>query len=106
MTDSKSASEFSGPRRRVLFTWLAMTLIAVLITLSGGDRMRRGVVDGWQIMDPRPRSRPDVRLVLIDNESIALVGPWPWPRYYLARMAEALAKTDVKGMAFDVLLSG
>ena len=105
MTDSKSASEFSGPRRRVLFTWLAMTLIAVLITLSGGDRMRRGVFDGWQTLHPRDLSRTDVRVVLIDNESIALVGPWPWPRYYLARMAEELAKRDAKVIAFDVLLS-
>ena len=105
MTDSKSASEFSGPRRRVLFTWLAMTLIAVLITLSGGDRMRRGVFDGWQILHPRDLSRTDVRVVLIDNESIALVGPWPWPRYYLARMAEELAKRHAKVIAFDVLLS-
>lgn len=105
MTDSKSASEFSGPRRRVLFTWLAMTLIAVLITLSGGDRMRRGVFDGWQTLHPRDLSRTDVRVVLIDNESIALVGPWPWPRYYLARMAEELAKRHAKVIAFDVLLS-
>ena len=67
MTDSKSASEFSGPRRRVLFTWLAMTLIAVLITLSGGDRMRRGVFDGWQTLHPRDLSRTDVRVVLIDK---------------------------------------
>ena len=38
MTDSKSASEPKGPRRRVLVTWLVMSLLAILLTLAAGGK--------------------------------------------------------------------
>ena len=56
MTDSKSASERRWPARRVVLTWLAMTLVAVLVTLAAGDRMRRGVFDSWQALRPNDLS--------------------------------------------------
>jgi serine phosphatase RsbU (regulator of sigma subunit)/CHASE2 domain-containing sensor protein len=105
MTGSSSASDRRRPARRVLLTWLALTLIAVLVSAMAGDRMRRGIFDSWQALQPRDLSQTDVRVVLIDNRSIEYLGPWPWPRYYLARMAEELAKRDAKVIAVDVLLS-
>ena len=105
MTGSKSASDPRRPARRVILTWLAMTLIAVLLTLAVGERMRRGVFDGWQALQPRELGATDVRVVLIDNESIEILGPWPWPRYYLARLTEELANRGAKVIALDILLS-
>jgi serine phosphatase RsbU (regulator of sigma subunit)/CHASE2 domain-containing sensor protein len=103
MMGSKSASEHKWPGRRVVLAWVGMTLLAVLLTLALGDRMRRGVFDSWQALSPRDLSATDVRVVLIDNESIEAVGPWPWPRYYLARLTEDLAARKAKIIAFDVL---
>lgn len=103
MTGSKSASELKLPGRRVVLTWLAMTLIAVLLTVMLGERMRRGVFDSWQSASPRDLSETDVRIVLIDNESVELVGSWPWSRYYLARLTEELATRKAKVIAFDIL---
>jgi adenylate cyclase len=103
MTGLKFASEFQGPRRRVVFTWLAVTLIAVLVTLAAGDRMRRGLFDTWQSLQPRDLTETDVRVVLIDNQSIEILGPWPWPRYYLARLTEQLGERQAKVIAFDIL---
>jgi adenylate cyclase len=80
-----------------------MVLLAVLLTLALGDRMRRGVFDSWQAFGPRDLSGTDVRVVLIDNQSIEYVGPWPWPRYYLARLTEELAARKARVIAFDVL---
>jgi CHASE2 domain-containing sensor protein len=105
MTASNSASERKLPVGRVLLTWLTMTLVAVLLSVMAGDRMRRGVFDSWQALQPRDLSHSDVRVVLIDNRSIEYLGPWPWPRYYLARMTEELAKRNAKVIAIDVLLS-
>ena len=105
MTDSKSASEKKAPRRRVLVTWLAMTLIALLLTLAAGERMRRGVFDTWQSLKPRDLSATDVRVVMIDDASIEFVGSWPWPRYYLARLTEDLAARGARVIAFDVLFA-
>jgi len=103
MTGSKSGSERRWPARRVVVTWLAMTLIAVLLTLALGERMQRGVFDGWQAIAPRDLSDTDLRVVMIDERSIDALGPWPWPRYHLARLTEELADRKAKVIAFDIL---
>jgi serine phosphatase RsbU (regulator of sigma subunit)/CHASE2 domain-containing sensor protein len=84
-------------------TWLVMTLIAVLATLAVGDRPRRGIFDSWQAARPRDLSATDVRVVMIDDPSIEMVGPWQWPRYYLARLTEELATRKARVIAFDIL---
>jgi serine phosphatase RsbU (regulator of sigma subunit) len=105
MTDLKSRSERKWPDRRLLMTWLAATLVAVLISLALGQRMQRGVFDSWQRISPRDLKATDVRVVLIDDPSIELVGPWQWPRYYMARLTEELARRGAKVIAFDILFS-
>ena len=105
MMGSKSASDRKWPARRVVMTWLAMTLIAALLTLAAGERMRRGVLDSWQRLSPRDLSASDVRVVMIDNESVDFLGAWPWPRYYLARLTEELADRGAKVIAFDILFA-
>ena len=89
--------------RRVVLTWLFMSLVAIFATLTAGDRMRRGVFDSWQEARPRDLSATDVRVVMIDDYSIDMFGPWPWPRYYLARLTEELTNRGAKVIAFDVL---
>ena len=103
MTGSKSASNRTGPARRVILTWLVTTLIAVFVTLAVGERMRRLVFDGWQATSPRDLSATDVRVVMIDDRSIEHLGPWPWPRYYLARLTEELARRKAKVIAYDIV---
>src|SRR5688572_27843319 len=103
MTGSKSASRLRRPDRRLVMSWLTMTVIAVLLSLALGERMRRGVFDSWQQISPRDLSQTDVRVVLIDDRSIELVGPWQWPRYYHARLTEELAARGAKVIGFDIL---
>ena len=96
MTGSKSVSRHRWPARRVVLTWLGGTLLAVLLSLVLGERMRNEVFDSWQASSPRDLSATDVRVVMIDNESIEAVGSWPWPRYYLARLTEELAARNAR----------
>ena len=103
MTGLKSVSKLKLPARRVLLAWLVMTLIAVALSLRLGDRMQRGVFDSWQSAKPRDLSATDVRVVLVDDKSIEALGPWQWPRYYLARLTEELADRKAKVIAFDIL---
>ena len=105
MTGSKSGFRPRRPVRRVLATWLAGTLIAVVLSLLLGERMRNTVFDSWQAASPRDLSATDVRVVMIDNPSIQAVGSWPWPRYYLARLTEELAARGAKVIAFDILFA-
>jgi adenylate cyclase len=103
MTGSKSRSEPRRPDRRLVLTWLTLTVIAALISMAVGDRLRRSVFDGWQALSPRDLSATDVRVVMIDDHSIETLGPWQWPRYYLARLTEELAKRQAKVIAFDII---
>jgi serine phosphatase RsbU (regulator of sigma subunit)/CHASE2 domain-containing sensor protein len=82
-----------------------MALIAVLLSLALGERMRRGVFDSWQRLSPRDLGASDVRVVMIDNQSVEFLGAWPWPRYYLARLTEELANRDARVIAFDILFA-
>ena len=100
MTGSKSGSRL---KRRVVLTWLFMSLLAVLATRGAGDRMRRGVFDSWQSTRPSDLSETDVRVVMIDDFSIERFGPWPWPRYHLARLTEELTRRGAKVIAFDIM---
>lgn len=103
MTGSKSASDRRLPGRRVLVTWLALSLIAASLSIALGERMRRAVFDSWQQLSPRDLTATDVRVVMIDDASIEALGPWQWPRYYLARLTEELAARGAKVIAFDIL---
>ena len=100
MTGSKFGSRLG---RRVVLTWLFMTLIAVLATRVAGDRMQRGVFDSWQSIHSNDLSDTDVRVVLIDDFSIEKFSSWPWPRYHLARLTEELTRRGAKVIAFDIM---
>lgn len=85
--------------------WLAGLALGLLLTLAAGDRIRDAVFDTWQTIRPRDLTNTDVRVVLIDNDSVAAVGSWPWPRYYMARLTEELAARDAKIIAYDILFA-
>jgi serine phosphatase RsbU (regulator of sigma subunit) len=99
---SGSRKSLSG-RPRVLAAWALLTLLAILLTIASGERGRRAVFDGWQRLAPRDLSASDVRIVMIDGESLKVVGSWPWPRYYLARLTEEIAGGGAKVIGFDIL---
>jgi len=105
MTVSKFGSSPKLRAGRVLLPWLVMTLVALLVTLTAGDRMRRGIFDSWQGFKPRDLAATDVRVVQIHDFSIGIVGTWQWPRYYLARLTEELAKRGAKVIAFDIVFA-
>ena len=103
MTDSKSPSSPSRRSSWVWPAWAVMLLLALVVSLAAGRPAQRALFDSWQRLSPRHVAAHDVRVVLIDGESLTAVGPWPWPRYYLARLTEDLTRQDAKVIAFDVL---
>ena len=70
-----------------------------------GEATRRAVFDRWQTSSPRDLSATQVAVVVIDSDSIAAVGPWPWPRYYMARLTEEIASRGASVIGFDILFS-
>jgi adenylate cyclase len=79
---------------------LTLALGALLGPLRGN--LENLVFDQYQRWKPRPYdfSQP-VRIVDIDDESIHLVGRWPWSRRTMGELVEALVKANVAAIGFD-----
>ncbi len=104
MTGSKSGSDARGRRTRIRLAGLAAALAAALfLALAGQGRMANAAFDVWQRISPRDLSATRVEVVVIDPESFAAVGPWPWPRYYLARLVEEIGARGAVAIGLDEL---
>lgn len=65
------------------------------------------VFDAYQQIKPRKSLGPDspVRLVLIDEESLAKVGQWPWPRTEMALLIDRLNALGAAAIGFDMVFA-
>ena len=63
------------------------------------------VFDAYQRAAPRPYKEAPVRVVDIDDETIAKLGQWPWPRTDVARLEQVLADAGASSIAFDIVFS-
>jgi adenylate cyclase len=106
-----------APRRRTFAGWrslinfapgLALTaLILVLHALQPSvvSEARNLLFDEYQRLAPRPYQPTPVKVVDIDDESLAKLGQWPWPRTDVARLATAIAKSGAASITFDIVFS-
>ena len=94
-------------------SYVLVVVAAYILTLGFGtlltplrDNLENIVFDQYQRWKPRPYSFDQpVRIVDIDDESIHLIGRWPWPRQTMAELVETLAKAGVAAIGLDVLFS-
>lgn len=91
-------------RKRLWLPAIAAALITgALLGLIGFDRYSRPLFDFWQKLAPRSLEKTDVRIVWIDDASIKTIGPWPWPRYIMARLTETLVQSEPKVIGYDII---
>lgn len=114
MTGSKSTSEThrraalpTAAVRRVQIAGAAATLVVSLLLALGqgrdGGPFAATVFDLYQRLAPRVSEDRPVRIVAIDEASLAEFGSWPWPRHYLAILVEALVSRGAKAVGFDMV---
>jgi CHASE2 domain-containing sensor protein/signal transduction histidine kinase len=65
-------------------------------------RLDHGVYDELINFQKVPAS-DDIVVVAIDDESIASLGGWPWPRQFHARLLNRLAEAQPKAILYDIL---
>jgi adenylate cyclase len=58
-----------------------------------------------QQIAPRSYQPISVRIVAIDDRSLARYGQWPWPRTLLARLVNQIAAQDPRVLGVDIILS-
>ena len=84
----------------------SLTLVFETLLTPLRANLENLVFDQYQRWKPRPYAFDQpVRIVDIDDESIHLIGRWPWPRQTIAELVETLAKANVAAIGFDVLFS-
>lgn len=84
----------------------------VIILIASSTYLARGfefleleLIDArLQFMDRVPESA--ATLVAVDPESLAELGPWPWPRDWHADVIETLYALGARGVVVDIDLSG
>lgn len=97
--------------RRLAALTLGLLVILGLVALRVADPYpvqvaRETSFDVFQQWRPReaPPNLP-VRIIDIDETSMAELGQWPWPRETLARLSERLTELGAAAVAFDILFS-
>lgn len=94
--------------------WLQPALAALVLAVALlvrwfdpailGD-LRALVFDQYQRIAPRTYQPLPVKIVDIDDASIARLGQWPWPRSVIASLAAKLRAQGAAVVAFDVVFS-
>ncbi len=90
---------------------LTLTIIALAIGLRLADpapvaRLRLSVFDSYLALSPRKLDPAvPVRIVDVDEASLAKVGQWPWPRTRLAEIIDRLKEAGARTIAIDMILA-
>ena len=87
---------------------LGLFVLAGLVLLRGYDpavmsAMRNAGFDGLQRLWPRQAPDLPVRIVDIDEASLAKLGQWPWPRTLLAQLVDELGRLGAAVAVFDMI---
>jgi len=61
--------------------------------------------DGLQRLWPRPYQAVPVRVVAIDADSLARLGPWPWPRDRMTALITTLRQAGAGAIALDLVMN-
>ena len=95
-----------GDRGRIV----GLVVLALVLCARALDPMPLQVLqmrgfDVLQQLFPRVAQNHPVTIVDLDDESLAAVGQWPWPRTVLAQLIDRLNRAGVAAIGFDVLFA-
>jgi len=79
--------------------------VAQIANLGFAIELRDLVFDAYQRAAPRPYEPAPVKVVDIDDETLARLGQWPWARTDVARLTQLLADAGAASIAYDVVFS-
>ena len=104
-------SPVSGPARGVSsgIRTTGIVILAGLVFLLWLEppwlaRLQAIWFDAYQRGAPRSIQALPAVIVAIDDQSIAALGQWPWPRTTLARLIRAVAEADPAAIGVDILM--
>ena len=86
-----------------------LLFLAVALRIADPEpvaRLRLSVFDSYLNVSPRPLDETlPVRIVDIDEPSLAKIGQWPWPRTRLSAIIDALKGAGARTITLDMILA-
>lgn len=88
----------------------ALATLLILTLLRAYDpwlvnELKERTFDAYQRILPRREADVPVRIVDIDEDSIAAFGQWPWPRTRLAALTRRLGELGAAVVAYDIIFA-
>jgi adenylate cyclase len=99
-----------GFGRRVAAIGIGLFSLVIALTIRAGipevpTLASQVTFDAYQRLSPRPYGDAPVRVVDIDEASLAAFGQWPWPRTRVAALLERLSALGAAAIVFDILFA-
>lgn len=69
------------------------------------EKLHNAVFDQFQRWQPRQYAEAPVRIIDLDEASLARLGQWPWPRTRVAELVDKLREAGTAAIVFDVLFA-
>ena len=96
--------------RRLPIVLISLVVLGAVLALRVADpapiaQLRLAVFDAYQRIEPRQYEAASVRVIDIDNESLARIGQWPWPRTKIAALVKNLTAMGAATIAFAVVFA-
>jgi adenylate cyclase len=91
---------------RLLCVGLLIGLAALRVADPAAiEEFRVRTFDTFQVLEPRVKIARPVRIVNIDEKSLAKFGQWPWPRTLVADLVTNLTGLGAAAIAFDIMFA-
>lgn len=91
----------------VLAPLLAVGLVTVLMLADPTlmRTLRHAQWDQYQRLQPRVHQDTAVRIIDIDEASLARLGQWPWPRSRIAELVRRMQEAEAAAIGFDAVFA-
>jgi adenylate cyclase len=94
-----------GYARLICFAFLIGFALLRIADPPPIEELRVRTFDTFQRLDPRVKTARPVTIIDIDENSLAKLGQWPWPRTRIADLVTNLTRLGAVAIAFDVIFS-
>ena len=124
MPDSPARGDFSGPEGRpaggdgvhcrmmlrlLPYGLSFLVLVGAIVVQIADPPFKAGIrnfaFDAYQRIRPRVYREAPVRIIDIDEQSLAREGQWPWPRTRIGELIQRLADMGAAAIVFDIVFS-
>lgn len=101
--DERAGRALAGPARGKWAAWL-LTVVLLFALQPAWERFDPLFYD-WRGTVATASPAADLVILDIDEASLSLLGPWPWPRAQLAELASRMRALGVRQQIWDIALA-